>query len=79
MTSCWSKGRSKHYPYYLCDKGRACRMTRYALIAALVACLGLGGWGPAVQRDRAQRVQLLQSPRCDQDESQSAKFKPGMF
>lgn len=19
MTSCWSKGRSKHYPYYLCD------------------------------------------------------------
>jgi site-specific DNA recombinase len=19
MTSCWSKGRKKHYPYYLCD------------------------------------------------------------
>ena len=19
MTSCWSKGRNKHYPYYLCD------------------------------------------------------------
>lgn len=21
MTSCWSKGRSKHSPYYLCDTG----------------------------------------------------------
>ena len=27
MTSCWSKGRTKHYPYYLCDT-RGCENAR---------------------------------------------------
>ncbi|MCV9960288.1 recombinase family protein [Pararhizobium sp. BT-229] len=30
MTSCWSKGRSKHYPYYLCDT-RGCESSRKSI------------------------------------------------
>jgi DNA invertase Pin-like site-specific DNA recombinase len=30
MTSCWSKGRSKHYPYYLCDT-RGCESNRKSI------------------------------------------------
>jgi hypothetical protein len=30
MTSCWSKGRSKHYPYYLCDT-RGCESNRRSI------------------------------------------------
>ncbi|WP_422364695.1 recombinase family protein [Pyruvatibacter mobilis] len=30
MTSCWSKGRNKHYPYYLCDT-RGCASNRKSI------------------------------------------------
>ena len=30
MTSCWSKGRTKHYPYYLCDT-RGCASNRKSI------------------------------------------------
>lgn len=30
MTSCWSKGRAKHYPYYLCDT-RGCESNRKSI------------------------------------------------
>ena len=33
MTSCWSKGRQQHYPYYLCDT-RGCASKRKSIRSA---------------------------------------------
>jgi site-specific DNA recombinase len=35
LTSCWSKGRSASYPYYLCDT-RGCAMTRKSIRAEVI-------------------------------------------